>query len=191
MDRRDAKRNMIHAAAISEFTKHGLAGTSMASIAAAAGMSRPALYQYFRDKSHIFASAFVAVFEERVEGALAALTTPGSTLEQLDNFLQRYEGDLWEALAASPHAEELLSAKSAELSAAIAEVVVQLPQGLARYLDERVPGSVTASERQGWIEILRLAPQGLKSDQPSVEAFRRRLHTLACGVASDIDNARR
>ena len=64
-------------------------------------MSRPALYQYFRNKADIYESAFVALFDEHVERALAALAEPGTTAERLDGFLQRYEGDLWQLLVAS------------------------------------------------------------------------------------------
>ncbi len=48
-----SKREAIHRAAIVEFAARGFSGTSMANIAEAAGMSRPALYQYFRNKGDI------------------------------------------------------------------------------------------------------------------------------------------
>ena len=86
----------------------------MANIADAAGMSRPALYQYFRNKSDIFASAFVALFDDHVDRALQALDDEGTTAERLDGFLQRFEGDLWEQMAASEHSEEIMSAKTAD-----------------------------------------------------------------------------
>ena len=57
--RGDPQRRAIHAAAIAQFSERGFSATSMANIADAAGMSRPALYQYFRNKGDIYASAFV------------------------------------------------------------------------------------------------------------------------------------
>ena len=69
--RGDPQRRAIHAAAIAQFSEQGFAATSMANIADAAGMSRPALYQYFRNKGDIYASAFVALFNDHVDLALA------------------------------------------------------------------------------------------------------------------------
>ena len=107
----DEKQRVIQEAAIDRFSENGFAGTSMADIADAAGMSRPALYQYFRNKEDIFASAFIHLFDVQVERALAGLAEPGSTAEQLDAFLQRFEGDLWERMFASAHSDEILNAK--------------------------------------------------------------------------------
>ena len=161
----------------------------MANIAEAAGMSRPALYQYFRDKMDIFESAFVALFEEHVELALAALAQPGATADRLDGFLQRYEGDLWELMAASPHADEILRAKNASIAASIGGVVERLWDELAGQLVEIVPGRsrATSERRAAWIDILRYSPKGLTFDRPSIDVYRRRLRTLAQSVAADIE----
>lgn len=155
----------------------------MANIAEAAGMSRPALYQYFRDKDDIFESAFVVLFEELVEQALSALHHPGSTTEQLDGFLQRYEGDLWQRMATSPHADEIVSAKNAEVAAAVGAVVSRLSDGLNGYLEQH---SSHAQVRAEWVDVLRLSPKGLRHDRPTVETYRRRLTALARLVAADI-----
>lgn len=156
----------------------------MANIADAAGMSRPALYQYFRDKNDIFTSAFVALFEGLVEQALSALHQPGSTVEQLDGFLQRYEGDLWERMATSPFSEEIIRSKNAEVVSAIAAVVARLSDGLTAYLEQR---SADAQARAEWVELLRWSPKGFSYDRPSVDTFRRRLTALARVVAAELD----
>lgn len=180
---RDAKRDAIHAAAIDQFAERGIAGTSMARIAEAANMSRPALYQYFRDKDDIFASAFVALFEEHVDAALAALQQGTSTAEQLDGMLQRFEGDLWERMSATPHSDEIMNAKKDEVALAVGKVMARFLDGLTAYLT-----NVADAERQAeWVEVLHLSPKGFKSDQPSVAAYRRRLTALARSVAADID----
>ncbi len=185
----DAKRSIIHAAAIAQFAEQGYRATSMADIASAAGMSRPALYQYFANKGDIFASAFVALFEEHVASALLALFHPGSTAEQLDGFLQRYEGDLWEKMATSSHIDEISSAKTADVGAAIAGEVMRLRDGMATYLRQVAPGRSAAvkTARLGWLEMLQLSPKGFRFDQPTVATYRRRLTSLAQSVAADIE----
>lgn len=45
----------------------------MADLARAAGVSRPALYQYFDNRADLFRAAFQAVSEDATDGALAAL----------------------------------------------------------------------------------------------------------------------
>lgn len=185
----DEKRSVIHAAAIDRFSENGFIGTSMADIAGAAGMSRPALYQYFRNKEDIFASAFVHLIDVQVERALAALNEPGTTAEQLDAFLQRSEGDLWERMSASAHSDEILHVKSAEVVAAIEGVVARLWEGMATYLRRAAPGrSRAATERRAaWVEVLKFSPRGFKFDQPTIEVYRRRLTALASSVAADVD----
>ena len=162
----------------------------MANIAEAAGMSRPALYQYFRNKGDIYASAFVALFEEHVELALAALAQPGTAAERLDEFLQRFEGDLWQMMAESPHSEEILGAKNAELAASIAEAVAPLWTGMAHHLTNVAPGRSRAmvERRAGWVEVLRFSPRGFMFDRPTVDVYRRRLTALANSIAADIDS---
>lgn len=158
----------------------------MAHIADAAGMSRPALYQYFRDKGDIFQSAFVVLFEDLVAQALSALHRPGSTAEQLDGFLQRYEGDLWQRMAASPHADEIVNAKNADVVVAVAAVLTRLSVGLAEYLAQNSPNT-DVHVRAEWVELLRLSPKGLTYDRPTVETYRRRLTALARVVAAELD----
>lgn len=187
--RGDARRVAIRAAAVEQFMTHGYAATSMAKIAAAAGVSRPALYQYFSDKDDIFASAFASVFEERVDAALEALEAGGDDVfARLDGVLQRYDGDLWEMTAASPHNEELIAAKSDAVAMAVGVEVDRLWLAVDAWLVERHAGrSAAATDRRtGWRDVLRWSPAGLRHDQPSVAEYRRRLSALARSVAADI-----
>lgn len=185
----DPRRRAIHAAAIAEFSERGFAATSMANIADRVGVSRPALYQYFDNKGDIFVSAFVALFDDQADLALAELEADGTIADRLDRFLQRWDGDLWERMAASPHSEELLQAKPAQTTEALGHVLSRVRAGTATFLAQVAPGRSKAivERRASWAELLALAPKGFKTDTPSVADYRRRLTTLAHSVAADID----
>ncbi len=186
--RGDARRAAILDAAIDEFSANGIRGASMARIASGAGVSRPALYQYFANRDDIFASAFISLFEGHRDRAVAALAGPGPTADRLDGFLQRFDGDLWEQLAASPHADEIVDAKTGQVTAGVMAVIEELHTSLAEWLAEAAPGDDQAARtrRQHWLDVLTLSPKGLRSDHPPVDRYRHRLTALARSIAADM-----
>ncbi len=181
----DAKQSVIHAAAISEFSARGFNQTSMSNIAVAAGMSRPGLYQYFKNKGDIFASAFVALLDDAADAALAELARDVAIADRLDGFLQRFEGDLWETMSASPYADEIMSAKTEHAAEGALAVIARLQAGLTSFLEDE--SNVDAATRESWIDLVRLSPRGFKLDEPTVKVYRSRLTALARTVAADID----
>lgn len=186
--RAELRHREICSAAIAEFSDRGYAGASMANIAARAGISRPALYQYFDNKSDIFRSAFVSLFQDLVDAARDALESTGSLESQLDQFLQRYSGDLWELMAASPHLNEINAAKDENLGHTVAMTVAPLWRDLDRHLATQPGGKGSGSKnrRQDWVDVLHHAPKGFTLDEPSVDAYRRRLTVLARSIAADV-----
>ena len=188
----DPKRALIASAAIDVFSARGFSRTSMAHIAEQASMSRPALYQYFQNKGDIFACAFAALVEQAADRALTALEEPGTIAEQLDGFLQNFDGAFWERTAASPYGEELLSATSEYAPKAVGIEMKRIRRGLDQYLrktGDRLRSTASRAQRKGWIDILEFAPRGFKLDRPSITVYRLRLTALAHSVASDIENA--
>lgn len=191
--RGDSRRVAIHEAAIAEFSTHGIKGASMARIASGAGVSRPALYQYFTNKDEIFASAFVALFEARIDHALAELERDVPIADRLDGFLQRFVGDLWEHMAASAHADEIESAKTGDLAVAIGTLLGDLWREFDGHLAALVPGTGASvvARRNGWRDLVQFASKGLRADQPTIDVYRQRLRALAQSIAADIDASRK
>lgn len=188
-DRTDSdRRHLIHDAAIQVFSAQGFAATSMADIASASGMSRPALYQYFKNKGDIFQSAFVALFEQTVERSLEALVAETTVEAQLDGCLQRFEGDLYERMAASPFSAEIMQAKNEHVAEVVPELLGRLRSGLADWLEGVVPGNSAAAldRRASIVDLIRLSPYGFKVDAPTVETYRSRLSVLARTVAAGL-----
>ena len=186
----DPKRAAIASAAIDVFSERGFSRTSMAHIAAQAGMSRPALYQYFENKGDIFGFAFTALVEGAAHRALTALDEPGTVAEQLEGFLHNFDGAFWERTAASPYGDELLSAKSEYAPEAIGIAMARIRRVLERYLRGVDAGQRSAAarvRRKGWIDLLEFAPRGFKLDKPPLSVYRSRLTALAGSIASDIE----
>jgi AcrR family transcriptional regulator len=67
----DRHRTVLHAA-FNTFVSYGFKRATMADIADAAGMSRPALYLLFRNKTDIFRAGFVMFVEELI-GTMEAI----------------------------------------------------------------------------------------------------------------------
>ncbi len=183
---RDAERaariEAVRRAAVPVFAAQGFAATSMADLAEAAGVSRPALYQWFANRADVFRAAFGAVLDDAADAAVAALDADGTVAERLDRFLQRANGDGYEALAATPHGAELLEAKH-EFAADVADRANERARdGLRTFVDG--PGRADAATRAEVVDLLLLAPGGLKADAPAPAVYRARLATLARSAAA-------
>ncbi|MEU4428211.1 helix-turn-helix domain-containing protein [Actinoplanes sp. NPDC024001] len=79
----EARRDRFMRAAIACFTRYGYRRTSMDTIAQAAEVSRPALYQYYRNKEEIFREAARWGLDGLARRARAEAGEPGETAERL------------------------------------------------------------------------------------------------------------
>jgi AcrR family transcriptional regulator len=200
------KRSRILEAALEKFSAYGIARTSMADIAAAADMSRPALYLHFRNKEEIFRATLESVLQHAYENALEALAPARLEAladpeleegigQQLNEFLQRYHGDLMAAFTATTHGDDFLVAKNSHAADVVTFAAKRTKTGLTRFFSELAARKVFDPELAGqpatrWIELILLSPSGLKQDQPSVSQYRKRLEALAVSVASGMSGHR-
>ncbi|HEX3589823.1 MAG TPA: TetR family transcriptional regulator [Pseudonocardiaceae bacterium] len=106
-------RRRLKAAATAEFAEHGPDGTTMARIAARAGINKERLYNYFGDKRALFET----VLSDELEKLAVDVARTGPTLEDIGEFAGRtfdYHADhpelarllQWEGLAGGPAADE-------------------------------------------------------------------------------------
>jgi len=102
------KRGIILAAAFDVFINYGFRKTSMDDIARAAGMSRPALYQVFRNKTEIFRAASLSILENVGHEARAAFESDKPFVERLYDSLDRSILSLHRKIDATPHGAELM-----------------------------------------------------------------------------------
>src|SRR5258707_15457615 len=73
--RADAQRRRVLAIAAEIFSRRGFRATSMNEIGAAAGLSKPTLYHYFRSKEEILVLLYTEVLDESLEDAQATVAT--------------------------------------------------------------------------------------------------------------------
>ena len=100
-------------AAFAVFLRYGFQRTTMDDIAKECGVSRPALYLLFKNKTDIFQALASSMFEKMNAGARSALSGEGSLEERLYACLHRGILESMDALIASPHGEELMDMKHA------------------------------------------------------------------------------
>lgn len=100
--------NRILAAAYQCFARHGLRKTTMDDIATAAGMSRPAVYQYVRNKQDAFRRLATGILDTALGQARAAADADGTLTQRLDRVLAVKLDTTARLLRDSPHTIELI-----------------------------------------------------------------------------------
>jgi AcrR family transcriptional regulator len=174
---REHRIEEILRASIPVFAERGYRRTSMANIADAAGVSRPALYQYFADRSDLFAAAFRLLLEESTDAALAELGAAAPLADQLDGYLQRLSGDAYQTLAATAFGAELMEARHQFAADAAESAIRRAHDGLRTHLKTHT--SADRRTRTSTFELLTLSLAGYKQDHPTPAVYRRRLTFLA------------
>lgn len=100
-------------AAFAVFLRYGFQRTTMDDIAKECGVSRPALYLVFKNKTDIFQALASVMFERIIAGAQRALSGEGTLEERLYSCLRHGILNATEELLASPHGAELMDMKHA------------------------------------------------------------------------------
>ena len=107
------KHHRILAAAVQVLARYGFRRTSMEDIALAAGMSRPALFQHFRNKEDILRSLLQAYYDTCATDLQAALADGGPVGRVLPLAFAAVSGPMVATLLESPHGPELLDSSLA------------------------------------------------------------------------------
>ncbi len=199
------KHGRILDAALETFSAYGFSRTSMAEIAKAAEMSRPALYLHFANKQEIFRAALERILDRAYENGrseLAASKLAGqkrpeqerAIAAQLTEYLQRFHGDLMEVFRETMHGDDFLAAEHSQATDILEASARRSRNGLTRYFSELQKVGAFEPERSGqpaarWVELILLSPRGFKQDKPGVTLYRKRLETLAIAVAAGMSGA--
>ncbi|MFD4543805.1 TetR/AcrR family transcriptional regulator [Streptomyces bauhiniae] len=170
----DAERvETILRAAYTCFTRHGVRRTTMDDLAREAGMSRPAVYQYVRNKEDVFRRLVQHLLDDALAASRAAAADrtelPARLAGALESKLDMVAG-VWRDSPA--HAAELLAVDArltADLLAAYDEAMTGL---LADIVSREHPRADSGEIAQ----LLLALTRGLEADLTDPETPRRRLH---------------
>lgn len=163
-------------AAYACFTRHGVRRTTMDDIAAAAGMSRPAVYQHVRNKDDAFRRLATRLFDGVLDKARAAAEDSGPLAERLYNVVAAkldLAVKLWQD---TPHAAELLDA-GARLSGDLADTLNSAIRELLATTIARAEGDLdlTGTDAAEIADITLALIHGLEQDLAEPSRTRRRL----------------
>lgn len=180
------KQETVLNAAFHSFAAYGFRRTTMDDIAQAAGMSRTALYVYFKNKDDIFRSLALRYFDDAVRDMDRALNAPGKTSAEalLAAFVAK-DGKFMEVVLGTPHGRELLEV-GFTLSADLAEEgEARMAAVLTRFLKRHriAPGVGTAEELS---DMLKAALKGLKLSATSLTDYRAGQTRLAALFAMSL-----
>ncbi|MFE6281629.1 TetR/AcrR family transcriptional regulator [Streptomyces sp. NPDC057877] len=162
-----SKRDAIVTAAVEVFARHGFRQTSMDLIAQAAGVSRPALYQYFRNKQDVFTAVAEYVTDQLVEAAHRASQAEGSLADRVYGVLL-VKLDTATGIADARHRRELIAQA---VAMGVAPADDQLVYVLAQLLAGTPEPLETAS-------VLLASAVGIGQSEGGPEVLRRRLRRL-------------
>jgi AcrR family transcriptional regulator len=103
----EERRSQILDAAAAIFLQYGYRRSTIEEIARQSKMSRPALYQYFDDKSDVFRGVIARLNDQVLGAAQLKLHEDGPLSERIAGAVQAKYASVVELVGKSPHAAEL------------------------------------------------------------------------------------
>lgn len=107
----DPKRAAILEQAFAAFTTYGYKRTTMDDISRAAGLSRPALYLFYRNKGDIFRACMSVMMAEMRGNVARCFQGEGGTLGKVNEALNEAIVRPYRQIADTPHGAEIFDAK--------------------------------------------------------------------------------
>ncbi|GAA3293911.1 TetR/AcrR family transcriptional regulator [Streptomyces cinereospinus] len=164
-----SRRDDIVAAAVDVFARHGFRQTSMDLVAQAAAVSRPALYQYFRNKHDLFTAVAARVTDQLVTAAQRARDAEGTLADRVYGVLL-VKLDTAAGIAGTRFRQELIAQAGAM---GLSPADDRLGDVLAQLL-----GGTATPEPRETASVLLAATVGIGQSEGGPDVLRRRLRRL-------------
>lgn len=177
----DERITAIIDAAYACFTRHGVRRTTMDDLAKQAGMSRPAVYQYVRNKEDAFRRLVQRLLGDTLAASRQAVQQEGGLAERLSAALEAKLALLIRVWRDSPaHAAELLSVETR----ATADLLSDYDKAIRALLADIITASRPGADADEVAQILLALTRGLETGLSAPDALARRLrHGVALIVA--------
>ncbi|MGW6546208.1 TetR/AcrR family transcriptional regulator [Streptomyces massasporeus] len=182
----DERLKLILDAAYQCFTRHGVKRTTMDDIARAAGMSRPAVYQYVRNKEDAFRRLAARLLGDALAEARRAVDAQGDLRTRLTAVLEVKLGLALRLWRDSPaHAAELLGVDT-RISA---EQVETYNSAMRDLIATAVTADRPDADAVEVAELLLAFTRGLEADLSDADAPARRLRHGVALLVAGLDHA--
>ena len=181
---REQKARRVLACATDVFSRYGYARTTMGEIAAAAGMSRPALYLIFPDKEAVFEAVVQQMDDETHAKIGAGLAKLGGLRDKLLHACQTWGSHGVDLAEAHPDAADLFDLRFPP----VRRVYSRFEQFIVELIEPRALASGVDASPQELARVLVFAMRGLRATAANGEEMRRliavqvRLLTRALGA---------
>jgi TetR/AcrR family transcriptional regulator len=187
----EARLERVLDAAYQCFARHGVRKTTMDDIAVAAGMSRPAVYQYVRNKDDVFRRLAARIFDRALASAREAADAGGTLTQRLDRILGVKLAVTQRLFRDSPHASELLGENSrvaADLDRAFTADMTDLLTSTIIDVAVQADLALTDDNAREVAELALALTRGLEADLSDPDRPRERLRNgialLVAGLAA-------
>jgi AcrR family transcriptional regulator len=187
----EARVERVLDAAYQCFVRHGVRKTTMDDIAAAAGMSRPAVYQYVRNKEDAFRRLAARIFDRALASARDAAAAGGTLTQRLDRILAVKLAVTQRLFRESPHASELLGENSrvaADLDRAFTANMTDLLTDTIMDVAAQADLALNDDNAREVAELALALTRGLEADLSDPDRPRERLRNgialLVAGLAA-------
>ena len=183
LDKDESRRAHVIAVAFDVVTRYGFKRTTMDDLAKAAGMSRPALYLLYKNKTDVYRACledFIRVTRGYVS---ACFNTSGTPVEQTTNALIAGIISPMRKILDTPHGVELLEMKEIVAEDLAHQWIRMLENELEKGLSKAVTNgrivlpneSVTTAQIAGFMAD---AAEGIKHRMSDLDAMEKRLRDL-------------
>lgn len=183
----DLKRQLIMDSAMAVVLRYGFQRTTMEDVAKEAGISRPALYLMFKNKTEIYRALAESVMGEALRRAGAALSAEGGIEARVFAAIKTGILDPTEFLMATAHGAELIDMKHDMAAEALQDWRAKKAAMIAAALDQSGAAKAKGQSGAALADILLDGLEGLKlraKTGAEREAGARALVKLVAGQAS-------
>lgn len=164
------REDMILDAAFHAFAGYGYRRVTMEDIAAGAGLSRTALYQYFRNKEDIFRSLSARYFETCLMDMDRALQGTGPAAQVLQSAFAAKDGKFMDVVLGTPHGRELLDAGFSLAAEVAGRAEAQMAALLAGWIARQ--GTAGLGDPALIATTVMAALKGLKTSARTLDDYR-------------------